>query len=126
LDRDHGNLRAALRFAQDSDPQLLISLCEALWPFWELRGHWDEGRRALATALTGAKGDDHRAARILVAAGALAANQGHVEEAAPLLQRALAAFRALGDEEQIANTLRRLGFCAAHHAEYHLATVYLE
>jgi predicted ATPase len=57
LERDHDNLRGALRWAIDhGDPEIALRMVASLWRFWQLRGHLDEGRQwteaALALATT--------------------------------------------------------------------------
>jgi predicted ATPase/class 3 adenylate cyclase/Tfp pilus assembly protein PilF len=128
LDREHANVQAALRWTQAAgERELHRSLCEAVWPYWELRGHWDEGRRALDFALSGAEGaDDRQLANVLLAAGALAATQGDFADAEPLLARAHATFLAAGDEPHLTAALRRLAFSAAYGGRYRQAADLLE
>ena len=52
LDRERGNLRAALTWAQGRpNPELLAGLAGALGPYWEARGQLSEAYRWLDTAL---------------------------------------------------------------------------
>jgi predicted ATPase len=55
LEREHDNLRAALRWAIDAEPTAAVALCASLWRFWFLRCHVVEGaewvERALAAPL---------------------------------------------------------------------------
>jgi predicted ATPase/class 3 adenylate cyclase len=55
LDRlaaDHDNLRAAVAWAIDhGETELALRLGAALWRFWQLRGHVQEGRAAMARIL---------------------------------------------------------------------------
>lgn len=44
LERDHHNLRAALRWAVDDSPVLAACLAGAVWRFWYARGYYHEGR----------------------------------------------------------------------------------
>jgi predicted ATPase len=60
LDRDHDNLRAALdRLEAAGDTQRMLQLAGALVDFWQIRGHFAEGRRRLDRALA----SDHRPTR---------------------------------------------------------------
>ncbi|HEU4752959.1 MAG TPA: AAA family ATPase, partial [Armatimonadota bacterium] len=47
LEEDHENLRAALRFALETDPRAALRLSGSLWWFWRRRGHFQEGREWL-------------------------------------------------------------------------------
>src|SRR5262249_30922023 len=52
LEREHDNLRAALRWAVDvPDGEIAQRLGGALWRFWWVRGHVSEGQAWLAAAL---------------------------------------------------------------------------
>ncbi len=51
-EREHDNFRAAIGWAIEHDPsQLGLRVPESLWRFWELRGHYAEGRSWLERAL---------------------------------------------------------------------------
>jgi predicted ATPase len=78
LQREHDNLRAALRWATESgDVTTALRLGGALWRFWWLRGHLHEGLHWLRQALA-MPGDAPIAARAraLHAAGKLARERG--------------------------------------------------
>ena len=51
LERENGNLRAALAWALDARSETAGRLCWALWLFWWARGHHREGRRWSEAAL---------------------------------------------------------------------------
>src|SRR5262249_47555497 len=52
LEREHDNLRAALRWlVEHGDPEIGLRLCAALWRFWYMHGHLTEGRERLAELL---------------------------------------------------------------------------
>src|SRR5205085_9587144 len=71
LDRERGNLRAALRWAIDSDrSQVAQEAAGALWRFWHQRGHLAEGRRWLGEILTMTSGQRPTAARARALTGA--------------------------------------------------------
>jgi predicted ATPase/DNA-binding SARP family transcriptional activator len=52
LEAEHANLQAALRWAsQTGDTEMALLLAARLWRFWQLRGHFADGRRWLEDAL---------------------------------------------------------------------------
>jgi predicted ATPase/DNA-binding SARP family transcriptional activator len=52
LEAEHANLQAALRWAsQTGDTELALLMAARLWRFWQLRGHFAEGRRWLEEVL---------------------------------------------------------------------------
>ena len=111
LELEHDNLRAAQAFArQRGDGETSLRFCVALWRFWQLHGHLDEGRRLLASALDATPdGDPLQRAKALNGAGVLAGEQGDFEAAAAYFEPALALSRELGDDQRIASVLTNLG-----------------
>ncbi|HMA38288.1 MAG TPA: adenylate/guanylate cyclase domain-containing protein [Chloroflexia bacterium] len=109
LDVDHDNLRAALDWLAGQDPDAGVGLAAALWQFWFNRGHWHEGRAALARVLAGdaAAGTPARA-QALRGAGTLAYVQGDAAGARALQNASLALYRALGDRAGLADVLRAM------------------
>ena len=117
MEREHGNLRAALRWAVNCcEAELGLRLGAALWRFWSIRGHLTEGRswlrQLLALPRVGQSGLAH--ARALAAAGSLAEDQGDYAEAASLQEQSLVLSRRLDYEVGIANALRSTGVLARH------------
>ena len=110
LDRDHDNLRAALRFSLDSgDGETALRLAGALWRFWWLRGYLDEGAAWLDAALQYAEQvTPPTRAKSLHAAGKLAWERGAYEQAAELTEASLRLFRELGDRAGTALALNTL------------------
>jgi hypothetical protein len=52
LEAEHANLQVALRWAsQTGDTELALLMAARLWRFWQLRGHFAEGRRWLEDVL---------------------------------------------------------------------------
>jgi predicted ATPase/DNA-binding SARP family transcriptional activator len=52
LEAEHGNLQTALRWArQRGDTDLALVMTGRLWRFWQLRGHFADGRRWLEDVL---------------------------------------------------------------------------
>src|SRR5256886_592124 len=84
LDREQENLRAALSWLiAHEKAEIALRFCGALWWFWQMRGYWSEGRRWLKTvlALSEAREQTVLRAKVLSAAGELAADQGDLQEA---------------------------------------------
>ena len=115
LDLEHDNLRAALRWSLDAgEAATALRLAGALWRYWSVRGHVQEGRRWLAAAL--AAGRDEAPAlrtKALNGAGALAQTAGEIAEAVAHFEERLALLRELGDREQTAGCLANLGYTLA-------------
>jgi tetratricopeptide (TPR) repeat protein len=87
-----------------------LRLAAALWPFWEMRGHYTEGREHLRVALElPGFADSPRRAQALLGAATLALFQGRFEEARELGRQTLERFRALGEERGMAASLLLLG-----------------
>ena len=123
LDRlgwEHGNLRAALDWSLSGGvPSWGLRLAVALGGFWEARGFFRAGRRALETALASAPGaPSGLRARALNVTGVLARNQGEYRHAERLHQSALELYREDGDEPGIAATFEHLSYVARDEADY--------
>jgi predicted ATPase/DNA-binding NarL/FixJ family response regulator len=129
LDREHDNLRAALRWCMDSkDAERGLRLAALLWRFWYVRGFFTEGRTWLAELLALPTGTARSAVRAsaLTAAGNLAYNQGDDAAAETLQQDGLAIWRELGDPRGTAASLDTLGALAYRRGECDRATALLE
>ncbi|MEA2432798.1 MAG: hypothetical protein QOG54_255 [Actinomycetota bacterium] len=111
LEREHDNLRAALRWAAESDDsETFYRLCAALGSLWELRSYLTEGQYWYGLALE-RKDDVPNAlrAKALHGAGVLARGQGEFERAREYLDEAVHLRRVLGDEFMLGVTLKSLG-----------------
>jgi tetratricopeptide (TPR) repeat protein len=113
LESEHDNLRQAIRFCLEAaeGANTGLRLGSALWRFWEVRGHWSEGREHLTGVLGRAVEPEQRwlRAQVLNSAGILAKNQGYYEMARALYEEGLVIFRELEDKRGIANCLNSLG-----------------
>ena len=123
LDRlgwEHGNLRAALDWSLAGNaPSWGLRLAVALGGFWEARGFFRSGRRALETALSSAtNAPSGLRARGLNAAGSLARNEGDYRDADRLHRAALDLYRGDDNPRGIATTLEHRCYVARDEADY--------
>ena len=134
LEREQGNLRAALDWArQQENSDLELRLTVALATFWEMHGHLTEGlrrfREALARATPGV--DPSLRVRALAAAGRLSlyfdvSPASRYAEAARLSEESLWLARGLGDRRAIASSLRDLGMIYRLQGDFDRSIVCLE
>ncbi len=112
LETEHDNMRSALSWALGSGRiETALRLGGALEWFWRVRGHFVEGGRWLEETLSADEDvPDLVRAKALCSAGYLAQMQGDFERARRLLQKSLALYRELGDEEGTARSLHYLGW----------------
>ncbi len=114
LERDHENVRAAVRWAIDGeDGGIALRLAAALWPFWWSQGYLAEAEAWLGQALALDTDDaDARAARGKALLGAcwMALAHGGDAEAVALVEESLALFREEGDEAGYIRAMETLGF----------------
>jgi predicted ATPase len=119
LEFEHDNLRAALAWATHRRlTQLRLRLATALVGFWEMRGHWHEGRDQLDEALTVAPPATPARGWALLAAGALAEAAGDSMPLEGLGREALAIFTAEGDSAGQAGALYLQGQAAMRRYDY--------
>jgi len=115
LEAEHDNIRAALAWStrEGADAQTAARLTGALGWFWRLHGHLNEGRRWLTIVLSKECGVGDDASRLragaLNAAGMLAERQHDYAPAEQALQESVARYRALGDDQGMADALNNLG-----------------
>ncbi len=121
LEREYNNLRAALQWSLEQAGneearqrnEMALRLGAGLQRFWEVRGHWSEGRYFLEQALVGSKGVAAPVQlKALKAAAHLAYVQGDTDRAEALSKECLTRCRELGDTAGIALSLRLLGLIA--------------
>jgi tetratricopeptide (TPR) repeat protein len=120
LDRERGNLRAALAWAvAEPDPELLAGLAGALGPYWEARGQLSEAHRWLDAALAAKPVSPWARARSLMAKSRLLfLVEGDAAQALPALEESLTLFRSLNDARwtvvSISHLARALGQIGQH------------
>ncbi|HEU0116908.1 MAG TPA: tetratricopeptide repeat protein, partial [Thermomicrobiales bacterium] len=129
LEREHGNLRAALEWRRrQGDGAGALRLAAALWRFWWVRGHIAEGRTRLAAVLALAAPPEAAASRAaaLDGAGVLAEIQGDLDAAAALHDEALTLSRQTDNSLGVARALGNLGVVAHDRGDLDRARALLE
>ncbi len=152
LEREHDNLRAALRWSiTGHETETALRISAALLRFWFVRGYHSEGRQWLNEALSipgrrtkdkgpissfvlrpSSEDEAHyqtelsARAKALNTAGLLAYPQGEYTAAHTLLKESLDLFRKLGDKQNIAFVLNGLGIVVQQQGDYVQARSYLE
>jgi predicted ATPase/class 3 adenylate cyclase len=110
LEVDLDNLRSALtRFLVANDPSAALRMVGALWRFWLMRGHLQEGRERATEALRMRGGTASERIGALSAAGGMAYWQTDVEAAQTAFGEAMSMARELGDRKTLALTLYDYG-----------------
>ena len=123
LEREHDNLRAALRSThQKGEVERELRLSAALFYFWYQQGYLVEGRESLKSALGGSELiRTLERAKALRGAGVLALDQGDMVEAHSFFEESLNIFRELGDKVGVARVLANLALIADTERNYDAA-----
>ena len=110
LETEHDNLRAALSWSLEKEPETALRLAGTLAHFWEIRSRFMEGSRWLEAALR-QSGRTEAATRapVLTEAGTFAWHRGDYERSGVLQREALVLYRQQGDEGGVAFSLMCLG-----------------
>jgi DNA-binding CsgD family transcriptional regulator/tetratricopeptide (TPR) repeat protein len=124
LEREHDNLRAALSWALErGEVELALRLAGALWKFWEVHGHYGEGRKWLKEALA-KDGHSSVAARAKALEGVcwMAMDWRELDRAEAAAQAGL----KLDDEAEIGNKFAAsfrtmLGYAVTHRGDHEQA-----
>jgi predicted ATPase len=111
LESEHDNFRAALDSSiANGDDETALRLGGALGWFWYAHGHALEGCARLTDLLGRTQNvPEELRARPMYALGVLLDQRGEPERAAELVERSLAVFRELGEQEHLARALNSLG-----------------
>ena len=127
-EREHDNVRAAIAWAIAHDPnELGLRLPESVWRFWDIRGHFAEGRGWLERALAaGRDGPALLRAQALDGLGNIVWKQGDLIAAQRALAESLEIRRSVGGSRALAGTLGNLGVIADLMGEFDRAQALLE
>jgi len=130
MEQEHDNLRAALEWSRSAKgaEEICLRLAGALGYFWEMRGHFSEGRERLSAILSMeiARGPTAARARLLARAAELAYRQSDYAATVELAEESVTICREIGDRQGIASGLIKLGNAATEAGDYASASGYLE
>ena len=121
LEREHDNLRAAMEWLLErEEAEMALRLGGALWGFWGIRNHANEGRQWMERTLS-SRGQVRASvrAKALIGLGVLVFFlQGDYDRAQELCRESLALFREVGDKPGIAMSLSELGMIELWRSNY--------
>ena len=130
MGQEHDNLRAALEWSKitEGKGEICLRLAGALGYFWEIRGHFSEGRERLSAilAMQVAQGGTAARAKLLARAAELAYRQSDYPATHVLAQESLGIYRKIGDVQGVASMLIKLGNAATERGSYASASRFLE
>jgi predicted ATPase/Tfp pilus assembly protein PilF len=130
MEQEHDNLRAALEWSKTAPgaDEICLRLAGALGLFWEVHGHFSEGRERLSAVLSTkfAQGGTAARARLLARAAELAYRQSDYPATSLLAQESLEIYRKLGEQQGVASMLIKLGNAATERGSYTAASRFLE
>jgi predicted ATPase len=129
LEREHENIRVALRWAAEAEggSEIAWELAGSLWRFWFLRGCMEEGRRVLEELIRrGAPGSTAARARAVTGAAFLAFFRGDTPTAERHFQESMRLSDEAGDLWHLAISLCGLGVTAQYRQAHDRARVALQ
>ena len=114
LELEHGNLRAAMEwFIENGQSESVTRLAGSIYAFWDVNGHYGEGRRWLTRALASPEGVAPAArVRALMGSATLAVMQGDLSAANALCSEVIDLSRAHSDYEGLSHALQFRGLAA--------------
>jgi predicted ATPase/DNA-binding CsgD family transcriptional regulator len=128
LEREHGNLQAALSWLITSEErELALRFGGALWQFWRRHGHLSEGYGFLERVLAAPEAAVAPIrAKALIGAGVLSGELGNYTQAEILCEEGLRLPRELKDPRGVITSLWMLGRAAYQKSEYAVARTLVE
>ena len=130
LDRiqpEHDNIRAALAWSIEKEPELALRTASSLRIFWEVRGHFNEGARWLDDALDRAPdAAPEQRLKALSVSGTIWFRLGELGLSRERYETALALARDADDDFWVARLLCDVGTVAAARQDFDEASTLLE
>jgi predicted ATPase/serine/threonine protein kinase len=128
LEEEHDNLRLALEWSLENEPEIALRIIARVWRFWSRHGHLAEGCKWIRQTLdkTGEAMDAKLLATAYYGIGSLSWNQGDLKAAESYGQEGLRIARASGDQETIVRALNVLGLVKQNMGDYAAAQALYE
>jgi predicted ATPase/DNA-binding SARP family transcriptional activator/DNA-binding CsgD family transcriptional regulator len=127
LEADHDNMRSALSWSLEREPETALRLAGALARFWQMRAYFLEGSAWLeATLRQSDRVEAATQAKLSSEAGTFAFYRADFDRAIVLHGEALKLYRELGYDGGVAFALLCLGAQHCEKGDYELAAPYLE
>jgi len=104
VEMDHDNIRAALDWGTEEEPDMALRLASAMWRFWQARGYLDEGLRRLQAVLTKDVSPSLRV-KGLEALGGIRWWKGDMQACLAAYEEALTLARQISDPKELANAI---------------------
>ena len=120
LEEEHDNLRLALEWSLENEPEIALRIVARVWRFWSRRGHLAEGGKWIRRTLekTGEAMSAKLRATAYCGIAALSRNQGDLKAAVSYGEEGLRIARASGDRETIVRALNVLGLAKQNMGDY--------
>jgi predicted ATPase/class 3 adenylate cyclase len=131
LEAEHDNMRAALQWSLEKEPETAFRLAGMLARFWEIRSDFSEGSRWLEAALRQSSRpntitETATRAKLLSEAGTFAFYRADYDHAIGLHGEALKLYRELGDDSGVAFALMCLGAQYSEQGDYERGAPFFE
>ena len=107
LETEHNNVRAALRWSIENDPELAVGIAASISEFWTVHGHIREAEHWLDEVLNRYNSRNSEVRwTVQTALGTIKQFRGEIARSSELYADALETARALNDQLRIARSLR--------------------
>jgi predicted ATPase/DNA-binding winged helix-turn-helix (wHTH) protein len=128
LEEEHDNLRSAIEWSLENDPEIALRIVGALRNFWFVRGYLSEGVKWIKRALDKKETEANPGllAKALYSIGNLHRFQGEFETAKPYLEEGLRVASAAADKNLTSLSLWALGMIELEQGDLNEAQVLIE
>jgi predicted ATPase/serine/threonine protein kinase len=111
LEQELDNLRSAMKWSLESEPETSLRIAGAIYSFWILRGYLSEGSKWIQMALkkNGEEADTRLRAKAYYGIGDLISRQSGLNTAEQFYQESLRLAREIDDKKLITRSLNGLG-----------------